>query len=48
MPYYILGNGSNLIVKDGGIRGLVIKTSKLNKVELIEDNVIEAESGSYL
>ena len=47
-PKFILGNGSNLIVKDGGIRGLVIKTSKLNKVELIEENVIEAEAGAYL
>lgn len=25
MPYYIIGNGSNLLVKDGGIRGCVIK-----------------------
>lgn len=48
IPKFILGNGSNLIVKDGGIRGLVIKTSKLNKVELIEENIIEAEAGSYL
>ena len=33
VPKFILGNGSNLIVKDGGIRGLVIKTSKLDKLE---------------
>ena len=25
MPYYILGGGSNLLVRDGGIRGFVIK-----------------------
>ena len=24
VPYYIVGNGSNLLVGDGGIRGLVI------------------------
>ncbi len=24
IPYYVIGNGSNLIVRDGGIRGLVI------------------------
>ncbi len=45
---FILGNGSNLIVKDGGIRGLVIKTSKLDNLELIEEDVIEAGAGCYL
>lgn len=25
-PYYIVGNGSNLLVGDGGIRGVVILT----------------------
>lgn len=24
LPYLIIGNGSNLLVKDGGIRGIVI------------------------
>jgi UDP-N-acetylmuramate dehydrogenase len=48
VPKFILGNGSNLIVKDGGIRGLVIKTSKLDKLDLIEDDVIEAGAGCYL
>ena len=27
IPYYIVGNGSNILVKDGGIRGVVIKLS---------------------
>lgn len=43
----IIGNGSNLIVKDGGIRGLVIKTTKLNNIK-VEDEIVEAESGAYL
>ncbi len=47
-PKFILGNGSNLIVKDGGIRGLVIKTSKLNSLKLITEDVIEAETGCFL
>ncbi len=28
IPYYIMGNGSNLIVRDGGLRGLVIVIGK--------------------
>ena len=34
MPYYILGNGSNLLVSDKGYRGVVIETEKaLNRIE---------------
>ena len=31
VPYFLLGNGSNLLVKDGGVEGIVIKFCKLNK-----------------
>ena len=47
IPYYIIGNGSNLLVKDGGIRGVVIKLVKLNKLERTE-NSIKAETGVLL
>lgn len=47
IPYYIIGNGSNIIVKDGGIRGVVIKTSKLNNIKIQGDLVI-AEGGALL
>lgn len=47
IPKFVMGNGSNLIVKDKGIRGLVIKTTKVNNITL-EGNVIEAEVGAYL
>ncbi|WP_138203472.1 UDP-N-acetylmuramate dehydrogenase [Haloimpatiens lingqiaonensis] len=47
LPYYIIGNGSNLLVKDGGIRGVVIKTSKLNNIEITGERVV-AESGAVL
>ncbi len=43
----IIGNGSNLIVKDGGIRGLVIITTKLNSIK-VNGEIIEAECGAYL
>lgn len=47
VPKFVMGNGSNLIVKDNGIRGLVIKTTKMNNITLNGD-VIEAEAGAYL
>ena len=46
-PYVIIGNGSNLIVRDGGIRGVVIKLTKLNKIEINDDRVI-AQCGATL
>ncbi len=47
VPYYIIGNGSNLLVKDGGIRGVVIKLCKLNEIKIEDDRII-AESGATL
>lgn len=43
----IIGNGSNLLVKDGGIRGLVIQTTKLNNIIVNGENIL-AESGAFL
>ena len=47
VDYYLIGNGSNLLVSDGGIRGVVIKLCKLNKIE-VEGNKIIAQSGASL
>ncbi len=47
IPYFIIGNGSNLLVKDGGIRGVVIKLSNLLSIE-VKDNTIKASSGTLL
>jgi UDP-N-acetylmuramate dehydrogenase len=47
IPYIIIGNGSNLLVKDGGIRGVVIKLTKLNKIE-VNKNTIIAQSGALI
>jgi len=47
IPYYIIGNGSNILVKDGGIRGVVIKLVKLNKMERTE-NLIKVGTGVLL
>lgn len=49
IPIYLMGNGSNLLVSDSGIRGLILKISKtnFNKKE-IKDNIIYSESGVLL
>ena len=47
VPYFILGNGSNILVKDGGISGGVIKFNKLNKITT-EGNCVTAQSGALL
>ncbi len=46
-PFVIIGNGSNLVVRDGGIRGVVIKLSKLNKVQ-VEGERILSQGGALL
>ncbi|HER0075028.1 TPA: UDP-N-acetylmuramate dehydrogenase [Streptococcus pyogenes] len=47
MPWLVLGNASNLIVRDGGIRGFVIMFDKLNAVHL-NGYTLEAEAGANL
>ncbi len=39
VPYHVLGNGSNTLIKDGGYRGIIIKTDRLNNVSFIENKV---------
>ncbi len=47
IPWMILGNASNIIVRDGGIRGMVIMFDRLNSVS-VDGYVIEAEAGANL
>ena len=45
-PVYWIGLGSNLLVRDGGVRGTVIMTSSaLNGLGLLRDGVVRAEAG---
>lgn len=45
-PQFWLGLGSNLLVRDGGIRGVVIDTqSGLNRLERINDTTLTCEAG---
>ncbi len=48
IPYLIIGNGSNLLVKDGGIRGVVIEISNnFNNFDIKGTNV-KIQSGALL
>ncbi|MGT2932614.1 UDP-N-acetylmuramate dehydrogenase [Streptococcus catagoni] len=47
IPWLVLGNASNLIVRDSGIRGFVIMFDKLNTVK-VNGYSIEAEAGANL
>lgn len=47
VPFYIIGNGSNLLVKDGGIRGVVIKLTKLDKIT-VDGEKINAQGGATI
>lgn len=48
MPYYILGNGSNLLVGDKGYRGVMIQIYKeMSSIE-VEGEVIRVQAGALL
>ncbi|KLI03474.1 UDP-N-acetylmuramate dehydrogenase [Sporolactobacillus inulinus] len=47
MPVTYLGRGSNLIVRDGGIRGLVIHCGRMNQITSAGESII-AQSGASI
>jgi len=47
IAFTLLGNGSNLIVKDGGIRGIIMNLKKLNTIKA-DDTVMIAQSGARI
>ena len=48
MPFTVIGNGSNLLVRDGGIRGLVIRLGDSFSAISAEGCVISAQAGATL
>lgn len=44
----ILGNGSNVLISDNGIRGITVITSNMNEIELLENNIVSCEAGATL
>ena len=48
MPYYIIGNGSNLLVSDEGYRGVIVQIYKeMNEVK-VEGDLVKAQAGALL
>ncbi|CAM3257402.1 UDP-N-acetylmuramate dehydrogenase [Lactiplantibacillus plajomi] len=47
LPVTVIGNASNLIVKDGGIRGLTIILTRMNQIH-VTGNQVTAEAGAAL
>lgn len=48
MPYYIVGNGSNLLVSDKGYHGVIIQIYKEMSRISVDGNRITAEAGALL
>ena len=48
VPYYIVGNGSNLLVGDGGYRGAVIQIYKNMSAVTVEGTEITVQAGALL
>ena len=47
LPIFFLGGGSNLLVRDGGFRGVVISLKGLREFSC-QGEILEAESGAFL
>ena len=49
LPYFILGNGSNVLVTDGGIDGVVIRLgADVSNITLLDDTTLLCEAGASL
>jgi len=48
IPYYVLGNGSNLLVSDKGYRGVIIQIYKEMNDIRVEGTIVTAQAGALL
>lgn len=48
VPFFVMGNGSNLLVSDEGFRGVIIHTGGLMKEVSVEGDVVYAQAGAKL
>jgi UDP-N-acetylmuramate dehydrogenase len=47
VPFFLMGNGSNLLVRDGGFRGVIVNTRQMNTV-VVHGKRVEAQAGASL
>lgn len=47
VPLLMLGNGSNMVVRDGGVRGIVLHLAQLDDIA-IEGEIVHAGSGALI
>lgn len=47
LPFKILGSGSNLLIADSGVKGLVVKNSA-SEIKILKNNLVELDSGVFL
>ncbi len=48
LPITVLGGGSNILVRDGGVRGIVVQLNKIKKVLVCHETKILASAGYML
>ncbi len=48
IPWMVIGNGSNLLVGDGGVRGLVMEIGKMMDQVSVKGELVTAEAGALL
>ena len=47
IPYFVIGNGSNLLVKDEGYRGVIIELGKYFSSINIAEDTITSDAGAH-
>ena len=48
VPFFVMGNGSNLLVRDGGVRGVVLNIASAMSDVAVDGNRITAGAGALL
>ncbi|MFO7611743.1 MAG: FAD-binding protein, partial [Clostridia bacterium] len=48
IPMIVIGNGSNLLIREGGIRGVVLKLAENFCYATVSDNSVTAQAGALL